>query len=315
MFGRNKAAKALQRWQAERDAYAEYLHTAQAFHGTGSSDLMLASGEYLFYQVAGAALIEERRTRGHYQGRYSGVSVPVGFGVRYRTGGSRGHYVQGAAVPTAIDTGTVYITSKRVIFQGTRQTRECAFAKVIGFQHDQHGGSTTFSVSNRQKPTTIHYGPNLSGAFDFRLDLALAHFRGTVGDVVARLQADLARIDAARPVQAPQSPRQLQTTGLSVAAWTDGPGGQAFHAVYAAINDLDAETMAGGGFAAPALRLWEAVKAGKMAPFGVRAAGQPWSTAPTTSGKGAGAFTCGCGCSYIGGLPSPEGPAEHGQQR
>ena len=265
MFGRNKAEKALERWQAQRDAYADYLHTAQTFRGIDSSDLMLGSAEHLFFKVTGAALIEDRRTRGHYQGRYSGVSLPVGLGVRYRVGSSRGHYVQGAAVPTAIDTGTVYVTDKRVIFQGGRQTRECAFAKLIGAR-DNGDGSTTFSVSNRQKPTTIHYGPDLSGAFDFRLDLALAHFRGTVGEVVARLQADLARIDASRPLQAPQSQRELQTLARSVAAWTDGPGGQAFNALYAAINDLDTETKAGGGFAAPALRVWEAVKAGRMAP-------------------------------------------------
>ena len=80
----------------------------------------------------------------------------------------------------------LYITSKRVIFRGARQTRECAFAKLIGFQHSDTEGSTTFSVSNRQKATTMHYGQALSGAFDFRLDLALAHFRGTVGDLVGR---------------------------------------------------------------------------------------------------------------------------------
>jgi hypothetical protein len=54
-------------------------------------------------------------------------------------------------------------------------------------------------VSNRQKPTTIQYGPALSGAFDFRLDLALAHFQGTVNDLVGRLQTELAQLDAARP--------------------------------------------------------------------------------------------------------------------
>ena len=55
-------------------------------------------------------------------------------------------------------------------------------------------------MSNRQKPTTIHYGPALSGAFDFRLDLALAHFRGTVGDLPWQLRAELTQLDAERPV-------------------------------------------------------------------------------------------------------------------
>jgi hypothetical protein len=209
-----KAAKAYQgdlaRWETERAGYAELLEVAQSYQGSVSGEIMLGAGEAVFYKVTEASLIEERRGQGHYQGRSSGVSIPVGSiagrSVRYRVGASRGHFVQGAPVPTAIDTGTVYITSKRVIFQGVRQTRECAFAKLIGFQHDT-GGSTTFSVSNRQKPTTIHYGAALSGAFDFRLDLALAHFGGTVGDLVGRLQAELAQLDAERPAAPPGASR------------------------------------------------------------------------------------------------------------
>jgi hypothetical protein len=93
-----------------------------------------------------------------------------------------------------------------VIFQGAKQTRECLFAKLIGFQHSDALGSTTFSVSNRQKPTTIHYGPALSDSFDFRLDLALAHFRGTVAALVDQLQADLDKLDTERPAAPPSSP-------------------------------------------------------------------------------------------------------------
>jgi len=205
-----KAAKehqeALGHWQAQRDEYADLLRVAQTFRGTSSSELMLVAGEAVFYKVTGASLIEPRRKAGHYEGRSSGVSIPVGkIGgrtVRYRTGASKGHYVQGASVPTAVDTGTVYITNKRVIFQGVKQTRECAFARLIGFQHSDREGSTTFSVSNRQKPTSIHYGPKLSGHFDFRLDLALAHYKGTVPALVRQLQAELAQIDSSRPVTA-----------------------------------------------------------------------------------------------------------------
>ena len=42
--------------------------------------------------------------------------------------------IWGAPTPTAIDTGTVFITNKRVVFEGPRQTRECDFAKLIGVQ-------------------------------------------------------------------------------------------------------------------------------------------------------------------------------------
>jgi hypothetical protein len=131
-----KAARAypsdLARWKHERDGYVELLEVAQGYSGSACEEVMLGADEAVFYRVTGAALIEERRGQGHYQGRSAGVSIPVGSiagrSVRYRVGASRGHFVQGAPSPTAIDTGTVYITSKRVIFQGTRQTRECAFA-------------------------------------------------------------------------------------------------------------------------------------------------------------------------------------------
>jgi hypothetical protein len=192
----------LTEWEAERDASASLLELAQRYAGEPSSDLLLKPGEALFARVTGASLVEDRRGAGQWQGHSSGVSIPIGSiggrSVRYRVGASRGHYVQGAPVATAIDTGTILVTNRRVIFQGTRQTRECLFDKMVGFRHDDDG-STTFSVSNRQKPTTVHYGTQIAGWFDFRLDLALAHYRGSVPALTAQLQEQLATLDAAKP--------------------------------------------------------------------------------------------------------------------
>lgn len=207
MFEGHKAKKAaeeyqaaLARWQDQRDGYAAMVGLARDFAGTPSADLVLHTGESVFFTVTGCALVEERRGAGHYQGSSSGFSVPLGHtGVRYRVGASRGHYVQGTPVATAVDRGTAYVTSARVVFMGAHQTRECGYAKLIGFTHDDQAGETTLSVANRQTPVTLHYGPALAPAFDFRLDLALAHFRGTVAELVTQLEADLAAIDAARP--------------------------------------------------------------------------------------------------------------------
>ncbi len=197
--------KALSTWQVERDAHVHLIDVAEHFEGTGAENILLKPGEAVFCQVAGAGLIEERRGPGRYQGSSHGVSIPVatigGRSVRYRVGANKGHFVQGAPTPTAIDTGTVFVTNQRVIFQGGNQTRECAFAKLIGLEHDDAAGSTTFSVSNRQKPTTVHYGPEVSGTFDFRCDLALAHFRGTVDAFVADLRKELDELDRHRPPQ------------------------------------------------------------------------------------------------------------------
>lgn len=203
----HQAEAARRDWQARRDACAAMLDTARTFTGTTADGLILRSGEALFLQVSSTALIEERRGRGTYVGHSQGVSLPVarigGRPIRYRVGASKGHYVQGEPSPTAIDTGTTYITSHRVVFRGANQTRECAFAKLLGFDHDDGTGTTTFSVSNRTKPTTIQYGPACAATVDFRLDLALAHFRGTVDTLIAGLESDLAAVDAARPSDEP----------------------------------------------------------------------------------------------------------------
>jgi len=201
---------AIARWQAERDAVAELVTVARSFDGEGSAEIMLGPGEALFCKVIAAALIEERRGAGHFQGSSQGVSIPVGKiggqSIRYRVGANKGTFVQGAPVATAIDTGSFFITNKRVIFQGANQTRECLFSKLIGFQHDDVAGSTTFSVSNRQKPTTVLYGTSVAGVFGFRLDLALAHYRGTVDDLVSQLQADLTQLEQERPADPIDAP-------------------------------------------------------------------------------------------------------------
>jgi hypothetical protein len=194
-------------WQEQRDAYANLVTLAQTYAGEPSSEIMLKPGEAVFATVTSVALVEDRRGAGEWQGRSQGFSIPVasihGRSIRYRVGTSRGHFVQGAPTPTAIDVGTAYITNKRVIFQGAKQTRECLYDKLVGFQHDDPAGRTIFSVSNRQKPTCIHYGPSLSGWFDFRLDLAIAHYRGTVAALTEGVQADLAALDAGMPVPPP----------------------------------------------------------------------------------------------------------------
>jgi hypothetical protein len=194
-------------WQQQRDAYANLVTLAEGYPGEPSSEILLKPGETVFAAVSNVALVEDRRGPGEWKGRSQGFSIPVasihGRSIRYRVGSSRGHFQQGAPTPTAIDMGTAFITNRRMVFQGARQTRECLFDKLVGFQHDDAAGRTIFSVSNRQKPTCIHYGPSLSDWFDFRLDLAIAHYRHAVDTMTTELKADLAALDADMPVPPP----------------------------------------------------------------------------------------------------------------
>lgn len=210
MFEKHKQRKAekhyqaeLQSWQQLRDFYSQLVTLAESSEGGQTEEILLKPGEALFVKVTGTTLVESRRARGHWEGRSSGVSIPVGSlggrSIRYHVGGTRGTYVQGDAADTAIDAGTVYITNQRLIFEGSRQTRECRFDKLLGVQYDDESGQAHIAVSNRQKPTTIQTDPKSAMEFKFWLEFALAHYRGDTAGFVSRLKQDLARLDASRP--------------------------------------------------------------------------------------------------------------------
>ena len=111
-------------------------------------------------QITNVSLVEDRKGPGQWQGTSQGVSFPIGRiggrSVRYRVGASKGHYVQGAPSPTAVDSGSFSITNQRLVYQGAKKTSESTFPKLLGIQ--KFNGGITISVSNRQKPTTLFFG-------------------------------------------------------------------------------------------------------------------------------------------------------------
>jgi len=191
---------ALARWQQEDAELRTMVDEATRFDGlTNGVSLQLHEGERVFFVLQGAALIEPRRERGHYQGGYSGFSFRVAKGVRYHVGGTRGTYVQGAEVPTPIDTGTVTITNQRVVFQGSKQAREWAFSKLLGHEDHAEAPWTALPVSNRQKVSGFLYDGEHAPIIRFRLALALAHFNNTTADFAAHIQSELTEHQASRP--------------------------------------------------------------------------------------------------------------------
>jgi hypothetical protein len=193
-------------WQEADANLRALLQVAHAFNGQSSSDnpnlpLVLRRNERAFFTLSGAGLVESRRGAGHYVGGYSGFSFRIAKGVRYHVGATRGHYEAGAEQPTVIDTGTATVTDQRVVFQGAKQTREWAFAKLLGYQHFDAPPWTAIQVSNRQKTSGVLCDAATAGNFQFRLALALAHFRGEVPTVVGQLEAQLRDHAASRPTQ------------------------------------------------------------------------------------------------------------------
>jgi hypothetical protein len=215
MFEKHKAKKAQMRyeaelsgWQAQRDELTGVLQMATSRQGVESSDLILKVGESAFGAVAKASLIEERHRPGTYTGGSAGISIPIGsvggHSVRYRVGGTRGHYVQGDPYPAAVDEGELVITNQRAVFIGNNKTIECLFSKLLNATVGD--GELALSVSNRQKVTRVHYGSNLDSWVHLHLTLAMSVARGDVNQFAAQIQEQLNELDSKRPV-APSLPQ------------------------------------------------------------------------------------------------------------
>jgi len=200
------AAKAVQvaaaSWQQEHDNLSSLLASAQS-EGSAPDGLALHRGESCFGTLTSCSLVEERRGQGHYVGGNAGVSIPIGKiggrSIRYRVGATRGHYTQGTPSPTAIATGTLYITNQRFVFLSTTQTRECRFDHVVGIQRNDDDGSMTISISNRQHPVVFSYGSSVASWVDFHVELGMSHYRGDTADLVTQLQQELSALEAKKP--------------------------------------------------------------------------------------------------------------------
>ena len=192
----------LEEWNAQMQELQFLLSVASGHSASGATALILKKDEVAVAQITNVGLIEDRKGAGQWQGASQGVWFPIGHiagrPIRYRVSGTRGHYVQGAPVPTAVDSGTLTITNQRIVYQGSKKTAECTFAKLLGIQHG--AGGLSISVSNRQKPTVVHFGTALDDWVSNRLSIAMALFNDDAGEIATQLQAQIAELEAAKPV-------------------------------------------------------------------------------------------------------------------
>jgi len=195
-----------QDWESHVGPVREMAQMAHDWMGepiTADAGIIGRRGESAYLVLKGAALIEPRRLPGHWTGRSQGFSVPVYKGIRYRVGASKGTFQQGDEVPTPIDQGTVLISDQRVVFAGSKQSREWLYPKLIGFHHDDKLPWTALQVSNRQKVSGILYTEDTETLVRFRLELALAQYSGTRAVFAASIDRQLADLMAIEPKPTP----------------------------------------------------------------------------------------------------------------
>jgi hypothetical protein len=181
-------------WQKQVLHARQVLETAENYKGISDTDaLVLKPSETLYVDLPGG-LVEDRVGQTQFVSGHQGISVPLfnlnGHAVRYNVGATRGHIVRPAPTPTLVDTGTVAITNQRIVFIGGKQTRECLYTKLVSIQHP-NSNVAVIAVSNRQKPTVLHFATAVPDTLQFMFLLATADFQGTREALIASAQEDL----------------------------------------------------------------------------------------------------------------------------
>ena len=115
---------------------------------TAESSFVTKSGESVHLEVR-ATLLKEVTLR-EFQAGSRGVSFRVAKGVYYRAGSTRGKSVVTGTEMRAADSGTLFVTSTRAVFVGTRSTIELDYRKLVELIVYTDG--VQFHVSNRKIP-------------------------------------------------------------------------------------------------------------------------------------------------------------------
>ncbi len=108
---------------------------------------MLLKRQEVAYGAFAAQLMREQAIR-QYQGGSSGVSVPIGLGMRYRVSGVRGRSVVVGHQLVAQDAGVLYVTNHRALFNGHAKTLEFRHDRLVGLEQFTDG--VRLNVTNRQ---------------------------------------------------------------------------------------------------------------------------------------------------------------------
>ena len=200
-------------WQEDVNALTKLITVfTAASNGEDSvpNTLMQKSGEHTLWSATGI-FHETGRTASTYVGGSSGVSIPVGGGIRFRVGAMKGQVVPGIELQVDKDQGVVMLTTERLIFTGPIKTQEWNFDKLLMLSTNEDESDYFISVSNRQKTSGVRFDPATGREFNRFLGSATAAHEHGYADVLKELHAIEERIKLEEPkLTLPSVPASLQ---------------------------------------------------------------------------------------------------------
>jgi hypothetical protein len=154
-------------------------------------ELVLWSGQAIFHEAG--------RTPSTYQGGSAGISIPVVAGVRVRVGQFKGSMVPGEQIQVDKEMGLVKLTNQRLIFAGSYNTSEWAFAKMLSAARNEAGDDFIISVSNRKKTSGLKFSPQDGKAFARLFALALFAYENGIPNTVKEIKAEITKRNKEKP--------------------------------------------------------------------------------------------------------------------
>jgi hypothetical protein len=215
LFGDPKGKKAKREVERLHKEWSEDVATlakikeafiaVQAGEDSESHNIINKAGENVIWAGIGQ-YHEAGRTAGQYVGTSQGLSIPIGAGVRYRVGAQRGTFVPGEEVQIYKDIGNVFLTTDRLIFNGTTNTAEWKFDKWMGAGASPDGADFIFHVSNRKKSSGILFEKDVGEEFNRFLAFALIH----VNDGIERVMKEIAGLEKRIPTEEPKFQKEIE---------------------------------------------------------------------------------------------------------
>jgi len=107
--------------------------------------------EEALFDVTNVELLEFKSTGSSYSGGHAGISFPLFGRIRGNVGGSQGQITRNPEALLAVDTGTVKVTSERIIFIGEREARVFELDKILDYELGPNGLWVKLAMSNKTK--------------------------------------------------------------------------------------------------------------------------------------------------------------------
>jgi hypothetical protein len=188
-------------WQediTQLDKLIEVFTAAAKGEDSVANTLMQQPGEIALW-TGHAVFHETGRTPTHYVGGSTGVSIPIGGGIRFRVGAMKGTAVPGDAFQMDKDEGVVMLTTERLVFAGPVQTQEWNFDKLLMLSTTPDESDYFISVSNRKATSGVRFTPEVGREFNRFLGSATAALESGIAPLLEELESLKENATAAEP--------------------------------------------------------------------------------------------------------------------